>query len=87
MLEFQEIELMRENLRDMNYGELVLVMKNPDHIKTVKNKKVNLKTALRLYEKNVINLHRLNIKEKRAEREAFSKAFLGLPLYLDKASA
>lgn len=57
--------MMRENLKDMNYGELVLVMRNPDHLKTVKNKKISLKTGLKLYEKNVINLHRLTIKEKR----------------------
>lgn len=78
---------MRENLKDMNYGELVLVMRNPDHLKTVKNKKISLKTGLKLYEKNVINLHRLTIKEKRGAWEAFIKAFLSLPLYLDKGSA
>jgi hypothetical protein len=68
----------------MNYGEFVLVFKNPDNINVVKNKKITLRQALKQYEKNVINIKMMNKNEQKAEREAFCKAFLALPEYIEK---
>ena len=83
-MNFQEIQMIRENLSDMNYGEFVLVFRNPDNPRSVKNRKITLKQALGQYEKSVINAKSMNMNEQRAERIAFCKAFLGLPEYLDK---
>lgn len=76
--------MVRENMSDLNYGEFVMVFRNPDGPKGVKNKKISLKQALGVYEKSVLNAKSMNKSEQRAERTAFCKAFLGLPEYLDK---